>query len=70
MEWLTATWLRLKALFRRVDHDLDDELAFHLAMREAKNRAAEGTFVPRRAPALAAGLLYLSQGKARQKGLS
>jgi putative ABC transport system permease protein len=41
MEWLAATWLRVKALFRRVDRDLDDELAFHLAMREAKNRAAD-----------------------------
>jgi macrolide transport system ATP-binding/permease protein len=33
-------WLRVKALFRRkqLDRDLQDELAFHLAMREAKNR--------------------------------
>jgi putative ABC transport system permease protein len=41
MEWLPATWLRVKALFRRVDRDLEDELAFHLAMKEAKNRAAD-----------------------------
>ena len=36
----TAFWLRLKALVRRreLDRDLDDELAFHLAMREQKLR--------------------------------
>src|SRR5262245_23076037 len=35
-------WLRLKALVRRkqLDRDLEDEVAFHLAMREEKNRAA------------------------------
>jgi predicted permease len=34
-------WARVKALLRRkqLDKDLDDELAFHLAMREEKNRA-------------------------------
>jgi putative ABC transport system permease protein len=34
-------WLRLKALVsrRRFDRDLEDEIAFHLAMREEKNRA-------------------------------
>ena len=33
-------WMRLKALLKRkqLDLDLEDELAFHLAMREAKNR--------------------------------
>lgn len=33
-------WMRLKAVFKRkqLDRDLVDELAFHLAMREAKNR--------------------------------
>jgi len=34
-------WARVKALLRRkqLDKDLDDELAFHLAMREEKHRA-------------------------------
>lgn len=33
-------WAKAKALFKRkqLDRDLEDELAFHLAMREAKNR--------------------------------
>jgi putative ABC transport system permease protein len=33
-------WMRVKALFKRkqLDRDLGDELAFHLAMREEKNR--------------------------------
>ncbi len=33
-------WMRVKALVKRrqLDRDLEDELAFHLAMREAKNR--------------------------------
>jgi predicted permease len=37
-EWITALWLRIKALFRRrqLDRDLDDELQFHLAMRAQK----------------------------------
>jgi putative ABC transport system permease protein len=37
-EWMTAIWLRLKALVyrRRLERDLDDELEFHLAMREQK----------------------------------
>jgi putative ABC transport system permease protein len=41
-QWLTQTWLRLKSLVRRkqLDHNLEDEVAFHLAMREEKNRAA------------------------------
>ncbi len=38
MERLTSLWLRLKALARRgqLERDLEDEMAFHLAMREAK----------------------------------
>jgi predicted permease len=37
-EWRIRTWLRLKALVnrRRLDSDLDEELAFHVAMREEK----------------------------------
>jgi len=40
VEWLNKTWLRLKALLKRrqLDRDLEDEMAFHLAMREEKNR--------------------------------
>ncbi len=43
-EWLTAFLLRIKALFKRrqLDRDLEDELNFHLAMREAK-QAESGT---------------------------
>jgi predicted permease len=42
MEWLTTTWLRLKMLRKRrqLDRDLEDELRFHLAMREASYREA------------------------------
>src|SRR5215831_6078260 len=38
MQWLTTFWLRLRALAlrRRFDRDLEDEFAFHLAMREQK----------------------------------
>lgn len=41
-EWLHQTWLRLKALWKRpqLDRDLREEVAFHLAMREEKNRLA------------------------------
>ncbi len=37
-EWLTAFRHRIKALFKRrqLERDLEDELSFHLAMREAK----------------------------------
>jgi putative ABC transport system permease protein len=37
-ELLIMFWLRIKAIFRRgqLDRDLDDELQFHLAMREQK----------------------------------
>src|SRR4029079_11251490 len=40
MHKLLAAWHRLIALFRRrrLERDLDDELAFHLAMREADYR--------------------------------
>jgi len=41
MESLATFWRRLQALAGGNDRDLDDELAFHLAMREAKNRAAD-----------------------------
>src|SRR5215813_15371890 len=41
MEWLAEIWRRLRTMVRSSDLDLDDELAFHLAMREAKNRAAD-----------------------------
>ncbi|MGB7282391.1 MAG: ABC transporter permease, partial [Candidatus Acidiferrum sp.] len=39
-EWRNKSWLRIKSLWRRsqLDRDLDDELQFHLAMREEKNR--------------------------------
>ena len=39
-EWRTHTWLRLKALIHRreFDRDLDDEINFHLAMRERKQQ--------------------------------
>ncbi|HEU5452201.1 MAG TPA: ABC transporter permease, partial [Terriglobales bacterium] len=39
-EVLHSAWLRCKALFRRrgLDRDLDDEMAFHLAMREQRLR--------------------------------
>jgi macrolide transport system ATP-binding/permease protein len=38
--WLHKTLLRLKAIFRRktLDRDLEEEVAFHLAMREEKIR--------------------------------
>jgi predicted permease len=41
-EWLNKTWLQIKALFkpRKLERDLEDELAFHLAAREQKNREA------------------------------
>jgi putative ABC transport system permease protein len=41
-EWTNKTWLRLKALWKRrqLNRDLEDEVAFHLAMREQRNREA------------------------------
>ncbi len=40
--WFRALRLRIQSLFRRkqLDSDLNDELAFHLAQRADKNRAA------------------------------
>jgi len=40
--WLRQIWLRINALWKRsqLDRDIQDELEFHLAMRESKNRAA------------------------------
>ena len=45
-EWRTRTWLRMKALVKRrqLDRDLDDEIAFHLAMREEKLAAGSSGF--------------------------
>ncbi len=39
-EWRNKTWLRIKTLWKRpqLDRDLEDEVAFHLAMREEKDR--------------------------------
>lgn len=41
MEWFATIRLRLKALLlrKKFDRDLEDEMAFHLAMREEKNRS-------------------------------
>jgi predicted permease len=52
-ESLTQFWLRIKAIFirRRLDRDLEEELQFHLAMREQKN-GADG-FTPGEARAAA-----------------
>jgi len=38
-EWWTDAWLRIKALVnrRRLERDLEEELQFHLTMREEKN---------------------------------
>jgi macrolide transport system ATP-binding/permease protein len=40
-EWFNRTWLRLKALGgrRQLERDLQDELAFHIDMREEKYRS-------------------------------
>ena len=39
LERVSALWLRAKALVhrRRLDRDLDEELAFHLALRAQRN---------------------------------
>src|SRR4249919_3379681 len=41
-EWWTSARLRVNALVnrRRLERDLEEELQFHLAMREQKNRAS------------------------------
>jgi putative ABC transport system permease protein len=38
-EWRNKTWLQIKTLWKRprLDRDLEDEVAFHLAMREEQN---------------------------------
>src|ERR1700734_283156 len=53
--WLHKTRLRLKAIFHReaLDRDLEEEVAFHLSMREEKNRleglaAGESRYAARR----------------------
>jgi putative ABC transport system permease protein len=53
--WIHQYWLRAKALLasHRLDRDLDDELAFHLAQRERQNRdigmdAQEACYAARR----------------------
>src|ERR1700741_642543 len=40
LEWRNKTWLRIKTLWKRrqLDRDLEDEVSFHLDMREEKNR--------------------------------
>ena len=42
-EWIHQVWLRVKAILRRrqLDRDVEDELQFHLAMRELKAQAQE-----------------------------
>src|SRR4051812_26574890 len=42
VERIVAVWHRLAAIVarRRIDRDLDEEIAFHLSMREAEYRAA------------------------------
>ena len=54
-EWWNAGRLRMKTLFarKRLERDLQDELAFHLAMREERNRergaeASEARYAARR----------------------
>jgi len=50
--WLQANWLRVKARLnkRRLERDLEDEIAFHRAMREEKYPEA-GMIRPKRASA-------------------
>jgi putative ABC transport system permease protein len=45
LAWGKQTWRRWRSLARRkqLDRDLEDELAFHLAMRREKNRATGAT---------------------------
>src|SRR5439155_3686059 len=66
--WIAALCRRVIALTRRpqLERDLDDELAFHVAMREADNRAAG--LLPDRAHAAARrqfGSLTLLKEQAR-----
>jgi hypothetical protein len=41
-EWINEIWQRLRAATRRkqLDRDLNDEVGFHLKMREEESRAA------------------------------
>ncbi len=50
-EWLTSLRLRLRSLLRRrqLERDLQDELAFHLAMREEQLRASGASDARQRA---------------------
>jgi len=55
-EWLTSVWLRLKSARKRaqLDRDLEEEMAFHLAMRAEKLRTVgvrqdEAPYAARRA---------------------
>jgi len=52
-ETVTAAWLRMKWLLarRRLDRDLRDELAFHLALREERHQAEGMTAAEARAAA-------------------
>ena len=47
-EWLNSLWLRLWALLRRrqLERDLQDEVAFHLTMRESQLRASDADDAP------------------------
>ena len=53
-EWLTKTWLKWKALVNRgrLERDLEEEMQFHLAMREERNRALGLASTAARAEAL------------------
>jgi predicted permease len=44
-EWMNQLRLRISALWKRkqLDRDLEDEVAFHLAMREERNRITDAT---------------------------
>ena len=67
--WLNKTLLRLKAIFRRnkLDRDLEDEVAFHLSMREEKIRRdgiapKEAAYAARRQFGNATNLIERSRG--------
>ena len=67
--WLNKTLLRLKAIFQRnkLDRDLEDEVAFHLAMREEKIRRdgiapKEAAYAARRQFGNATNLIERSRG--------
>lgn len=54
MSWITTTWRRLKAFDRqaRLEREIEDELRFHLEMREREHLAAGLTPEQARAEAL------------------